>query len=210
MEKLDEQNTFSQNDKDIFERLKVGEPIRLDDPEYYKVQEVVNRKIELSAQLNTSTNIDQVRNRISEIIGTTLDESTTVFAPFYTNFGRFTRIGKNVFINHACSFLDMGGIILEDYVLLGPKVNLITENHPIDPTDRRTLICKPIVIKRNAWIGAAATILPGVTIGENAIVAAGAVVSKDVPANTVVGGVPAKFIKTIDSLHSVQPHNSDF
>ena len=91
----------------------------------------------------------------------------------------------------------MGGITIEDDVLIGPKVNLITENHSLNPNDRKSLICKPIVIKRNAWIGAAATILPGVTIGENSVVAAGAVVSKDVPANTIVGGVPAKFIKTI-------------
>ena len=164
---------------------------------YSKVQEVVNRTIGLSAKLNNSTDIDQVRERLSEIIGSTIDESTTVFAPFYTNFGRFIQIGKNVFINHACSFLDMGGITIEDDVLIGPKVNLITENHPLDPADRKALICKPIVIKRNAWIGAAATILPGVTIGENAVVAAGAVVSKDVPANTVVGGIPAKHIKNI-------------
>ena len=109
---------------------------------------------ELSVQLNTSTDIDQIRERLSEIIGTTIDESTTVFAPFYTNFGRFTQIGKNVFINHACSFLDMGGITIEDDVLIGPKVNLITENHPLDPADRKALICKPIIIKRNAWIGA--------------------------------------------------------
>jgi acetyltransferase-like isoleucine patch superfamily enzyme len=92
----------------------------------------------------------------------------------------------------------MGGITLEDEVLLGPRVNLVTENHPLDPTDRRALICKPIIIKRKAWIGAGATILPGVTIGENAVVAAGAVVSKDVPANTVVGGIPARVIKTIN------------
>jgi acetyltransferase-like isoleucine patch superfamily enzyme len=91
----------------------------------------------------------------------------------------------------------MGGITLEDDVLIGPKVNLVTENHPLDPVDRRSLISKPIVIKRNAWIGAAATILPGVTIGENSVVAAGAVVTKDVPPNTIVGGVPAKVIKTI-------------
>ena len=83
-------------------------------------------------------------------------------------------------------------------MLIGPKVNLITENHPTAPAERKNLYCKPIIIKRNAWIGAAATILPGVTIGENAIVAAGAVVSKDVAANTIVGGVPAKVIKTID------------
>lgn len=183
------------NRDDIFARMKAGEAIRLDDPQYFKVQVVVNRTIKLSAQLNTSTNIDQIRDRLSEIIGKKVDDSTTVFAPFYTNFGLFTQIGKNVFINHACSFLDMGGITIEDEVLLGPKVNLITENHPLDPSNRRALICKPIVIKRNAWIGAAATILPGVTIGENAVVAAGAVVTTDVPANTVVGGVPAKIIK---------------
>ena len=91
----------------------------------------------------------------------------------------------------------MGGITIEDDVLIGPKVNLITENHPLNPNDRKSLICKPIVVKRNAWIGAAVTILPGVTIGENSVVAAGAVVTADVPPNTIVGGVPAKFIRNI-------------
>ena len=197
MEKVEKENSSNQHGRDIFDRMKAGEPIPLDDPEYHKVQEVVSRTLKLSASLNTATDVDQIREGLSEIIGTPLDKSTTVFAPFHTNFGQFIQIGKNVFINHACSFLDMGGITLEDQVLLGPKVNLITENHPVDPANRRSLICKPVIIKRNAWIGAAATILPGVTIGENAIVAAGAVVSKDVPANIVVGGVPAKFIKTI-------------
>jgi len=192
MKQREEENSSNRNDRDILDRLRAGEPIRLDDPQYFKIQEIVDRTIELSAQLNTSTHIDQIRERLSEIIGTPLDKSTTVFAPFYTNFGRFTQIGKNVFINHACSFLDMGGITIEDEVLIGPKVNLITENHPLDPADRRALITKPIVIKRKAWIGASATILPGVTIGENSVVAAGAVVTKDVPDNTIVGGVPAK------------------
>jgi acetyltransferase-like isoleucine patch superfamily enzyme len=183
--------------QDILHRLKAGDRIRLDDPEYFIIQAIVDRTIKLSAALNTSTGIDQTRAILSDIIGTTLNENTTVFVPFYTNFGRFITIGKNVFINHACSFLDMGGITIEDDVLIGPRVNLTTENHPLEPADRRALICKPILIKRNAWIGAGATILPGVTVGENAVVAAGAVVSKDVPANTVVGGVPAKVIKTI-------------
>ncbi len=181
----------------IFEKLKAGEPIRLDDPQYPKIQEVVDRTIKLSVVLNNCGDINKIRDLLSEILGAEIDESTTVFAPFYTNFGRFITLGKRVFINHACSFLDMGGITLEDDVLIGPKVNLVTENHPVNPSDRRALICKPILIKRNAWIGAAATILPGVTIGENAIVAAGAVVSKDVAANTIVGGVPAKLIKDI-------------
>jgi acetyltransferase-like isoleucine patch superfamily enzyme len=182
----------------IFERMKAGEAVRPGDPQFSKVMEVVTRTQALSVQLNASTHIDQVRERLSDIIGSPIDNSTRIFPPFYTNFGRFINIGKNVFINHACSFLDLGGITIEDDVLIGPKVNLITENHPLDPADRQTLLLKQIVIKRNAWIGAGATILPGVTIGENAVVAAGAVVSKDVPANTVVGGIPAKIIKSIN------------
>lgn len=186
---------------DILERLKCGEPIRLNDPQYYKINEIVTRTIKLSQQLNASDNIDDVRELLSEIIGTKIDESTTIFPPFYTNFGKFISIEKNVFINHACSFLDMGGITIEDEVLIGPKVSLITENHPTDPNDRRALITKPIVIKRKAWIGAGATILPGVTVGENSIIAAGAVVSKDVPDNVIVGGIPAKIIKEIKQLN---------
>lgn len=184
---------------DIFERMRAREPIRLNDPEYFKINEVLCRTMELSRQLNSAIDTVQIRQCLTEIIGTTIDESTTIFAPFYTNFGRFTKIGKNVFINHACSFLDMGGITIEDEVLIGPRVNLVTENHPLDPADRRALVTKPILIKRNAWIAAGATILPGVTIGENSVVAAGAVVSKDVPDNVVVAGIPAKIVKSIQA-----------
>ncbi len=182
----------------IFQRMKAGEPLRKDDPEYAVFAETVSRTIKLVTEMNASAaDIDQVRKRLSEIIGTEIDASTTIFPPFYTNFGRFIQLGKNVFINHACSFLDLCSITIEDDVLIGPKVNLITENHPLDPNDRKTVLLKPILIKRNAWIGAGVTILPGVTIGENAVVAAGAVVSKNVPANSIVAGIPAKVIKTL-------------
>lgn len=93
--------------------------------------------------------------------------------------------------------MDRGGITLEDGVFIGPNVNIITENHAEEPELRHNVYTKPILIKRNAWIGAAAIILPGVTIGENAIVAAGAVVTKDVPDNMIVGGNPAKIIRKI-------------
>jgi acetyltransferase-like isoleucine patch superfamily enzyme len=186
-----------EDENNILYRMRSGEPIRLDDDQYPRIQTVINRTIKLNAKLNTSEDVEQIRKRIGEIIGSEIDASTIIFVPFYTNFGQFITFGKNVFINHACSFLDMGGITIEDNVLIGPKVNLITENHPLNPADRRALICKPIVIKRNAWIGATATILYGVTIGENSIVAAGAVVTSDVPPNSIVGGVPAKFIKNI-------------
>lgn len=182
---------------DILSRLRSGEPIEINAPEYYKINDIVKRTIKLSHKLNNSVDIDQIRSVLSEIIGKEIDTSTTIFAPFYTNFGRYISIGKNVFINHACTFLDMGGVIIEDEVLIGPKVNIITENHPLDPTNRRTIITKPVTIKHKVWIGANATVLPGVTIGENAIVAAGAVVSKDVPENVIVGGVPARIIKSI-------------
>ncbi|MBS1581612.1 MAG: sugar O-acetyltransferase [Bacteroidetes bacterium] len=183
--------------RDIFDRMRAGEAFRPDDPQYHKVQAVVDRTLRLSATLNASDGVERTREVLGEIIGALLDPSTTVFVPFHTNFGAFIRIGRNVFINHGCTFLDMGGIVIEDDVLIGPKVSLITENHPLDPADRRALIAKPITVRRNAWIGAAATILPGVTIGENAVVAAGAVVTKDVPPGTVVGGVPAQIIRKL-------------
>lgn len=181
----------------IFERMLSGGIIRNDDPLMVKVWEAVSQTIKESSALNSSTTIEEIRNRLSEIIGGKIDDSSTIFVPFYTNFGKHIKIGKNVFINHACSFLDMGGITIEDNVLIGPKVNLITENHPIQPSQRKSLILNSILIKRNAWIGAGATILPGVTIGENSIIAAGAVVNKNVPDNTIVGGIPAKIIKPI-------------
>lgn len=183
---------------DIFERLQAGELLRKDDPEYGLFGEAVSRAIRLCAVMNaTATDVDQVRSQLSTIIDTGIDKSTTIFPPFHTNFGRSIRLGKNIFINHACSFLDIGGITIENDVQIGPRVNLTSENHPLDPGDRTTLIPRPVVIKRNAWIGAGATILPGVTVGENAVVAAGAVVSRDVSPNTVVAGVPAKVVKTL-------------
>lgn len=175
-----------------------GGILRKDDPQMPEMWRVVANTIRLSAALNTSTDVDQIREHLSEITGREIDKSTTVFIPFYTNFGKHIKIGKNVFINHACSFLDIGGITIEDDVQIGPKVNLITENHPIDPSQRKNLDLKSILIKKNVWIGAGATILPGVTVGENSIVAAGAVVSKNVPTNTIVGGIPAKVIRGIN------------
>jgi len=102
-----------------------------------------------------------------------------------------------VFVNHACEFMDRGGITIEDDVLIGPKVNLVTINHPLDPAHRRATYCAPIVIKKGAWVGASVSVMPGVTIGENAVVAANAVVTRDVPDLAVVGGVPARVIKHI-------------
>lgn len=169
----------------------------MDDPEYPKIRAEANRTIELSAQMNASIDLNKVRECLGRITGAKIDESTTVFPPFYTNYGRFIRLGRNIFINHACSFLDLGGITIEDDVMIGPRVNIASEGHHVEADKRKTLVPGAVVVKRNAWIGAAATIMPGVTVGENSVVAAGAVVTRDVPANTVVAGVPAKVVKDL-------------
>ncbi|GGF24853.1 DapH/DapD/GlmU-related protein [Echinicola rosea] len=184
--------------RDIFERLLSGEAISMDDAEYVKIGEAVDRTLVLSHKLNSAQTKAEIRACLSEIIGQPIPESTTIFPPFYTNVGKHIRLGGNVFINHACSFLDLGGITIEDGVMIGPRVNITSENHPVDPVARKTMVPAAVLVKRNAWIGANATILPGVTIGEHAVVAAGAVVHRDVPANSVVAGVPAKIIKDLN------------
>jgi len=176
--------------KNIFERLLAGETVRPTDPQISRLKEEAFAVKELLIQLHNSSNPEEISEILSRILNKEIQD-VTVFTPIYIN------IGKNVFINFDCTFLALGGITIEDDVLIGPKVSLITENHPLNPQERKGLIGKPIHIKKNAWIGANATILPGVTIGKNAVIAAGAVVSKDVPDHTVVGGIPAKFIKTI-------------
>lgn len=182
---------------DIFDRLIKGEAILPSDPQAYRMLEASYRTKKLVVQMNSATDPKEIRELLGQITGSEIDESVNIFTPLYINYGKHTKIGKNVFINFDCTFLDMGGITIEDGVLIAPKVSLLSEGHPIEPESRHTLVPKEIHIKKNAWIGANATILQGVTIGENSVVAAGSVVSKDVPDNVIVGGIPAKIIKEI-------------
>ncbi len=185
------------NGKDIFERLRNGETIPPNDPNACRLREASYATKELLVQMNNSSDPAEIRGLLGRITDSKIDESVAVFTPLHINYGQHTKIGKNVFINFDCTFLDLGGITIEDNVLIAPKVSLLSEGHPVSPENRQSLVPGHIHIKRNAWLGAGATILPGVTVGENAIVAAGAVVSKDVPDNAIVGGIPAKIIKTI-------------
>lgn len=118
--------------------------------------------------------------------------------PFYTEFGLNINIGKKAFINSGCIFQDQGGIYIKDNVLIGHNVSLLTINHDLNPQKRGNIYPKPIIINDNVWIGTNATILPGISIGSGSIIAAGAVVTKDVPPNVIVGGVPAKIIKELN------------
>lgn len=141
---------------------------------------------------------EEIRALFSELTGRDVDETFVLFPPFYTDCGKNIKVGKNVFINSGCCFQDQGGVIISDDVLIGQQVVLATLNHDIVPSKRKDMFPRPVKIGKNVWIGAHATILSGVEIGENSIVAAGAVVTKSVPDNVVVAGVPAKIIRHID------------
>jgi acetyltransferase-like isoleucine patch superfamily enzyme len=152
--------------------------------------------LRIVAEINTGYRTpEEVRALLSELTGKAVDESVTVFPPFYSEFGKNLTLGTDVFINLGCRLQDTGGITIGDGTLIGHGSTLTTINHGVDPDRRADMVPAPIVIGRQVWLGAAVTVVPGVTIGDGAIVAAGAVVTRDVPAHTIVGGVPAKVIR---------------
>lgn len=157
-------------------------------------QEAVRIGMELNTKYHTP---EELREIMGRLIGKQVDCSFRMFPPFYTDFGKNITIGKDVFINSGCHFQDQGGIEIGDGALIGHNVVLATINHDLNPKENRKNHYAPIKIGAHVWIGSNATILPGVTIGDYAVVAAGAVVTRDVPAMTVVGGVPARVLKTI-------------
>lgn len=132
---------------------------------------------------------------VKELFLGNIGENSRVMPPVTVVRGNSVKIGKNVVVMNNALFMAAGGITIEDDVLVAANAQLISNNH--DLHDHAVLTCKPVRLKRNCWIGAGATILPGVTVGENAVVGAGAVVTKDVEDNTIVGGNPARVIKRI-------------
>ena len=153
---------------------------------------------QITAEINTGYHDgEELRALFSQLIGKPVDEGFGLFPPFTTDFGKNITLGKRVFINSGCRFQDQGGITIGDDVLLGHNVVLATLNHDPVVARRASMLPAPIVIGDKVWIGANATVLPGVTIGKGAIVAAGAVVHRDVPPFTVVGGVPARILREL-------------
>ncbi len=161
---------------------------------YADVQHTMRLAAEMNAGYHTEA---EVRDYMRQITGSEIDETLRIFTPFHINYGKKTTFGRDCFVNFGCTFLALGGITIEDDVFIGPHCVLATEYHPENPETRHSLLTKPIVVKRNAWLGANVTVLAGVTIGENAIVAAGSVVTKDVPDNMVVAGSPARVVREI-------------
>lgn len=159
-------------------------------------QEAIRIGMELNTKYHTP---EEIRKIIAQLTGKPVDDKFRLFPPFYTDFGKNITFGKDVFINSGCHFQDQGGITIGDGCLIGHNVVLATINHDLMPENNRKNHYAPIHIENHVWIGSNATVLPGVTIGDWVVVAAGAVVTKDVPEQTIVGGVPAKLIKTIQN-----------
>lgn len=184
--------------KEFLEYLNSGKTVKEGTDMSYSLDYYNDEARKILAELNNSYHDqDEIRELFSDLIKRDLGKNFKHFPPFYTDCGLNIHIGDDVFINSYCKFQDHGGIYIGDRCLIGHAVVLATLNHGESPKDRGDLIPAPIHIGNDVWIGSNSTVLPGVTIGDGAIIAAGAVVSKDVEEMTIVGGVPAKPIRKI-------------
>lgn len=170
-------------------------------PEFSRYAERIARVTDVTSRLNVLpfSDVEARAELLSVVFGGPLPESVTIYPPFFTEYGLGTTFGENVFVNQGCTFMDNGGISIGDNVMIAPKVSLITGGHPLPLAERREYVTRaPIVIEDDVWIGTAAVVTQGVTIGAGSVVAAGAVVTRDVPARTLVVGVPARVVKNVD------------
>ena len=181
----------------IYDRMLRGETIRRTDPGFDILLDDFHRALVYSQRIGSSTDYSEVRSLISEMTGSVVDDSVFIVPPARFDHGRFCRFGRNVFVNSGAVFLDQGGIVIGDDVKIGPNVTFVTSNHPLDPGHRSDIISERITVGRNVWIGANVTVLPGVTIGDDSVVAACSVVTRDVPEGKLVMGSPARVVKDV-------------
>ena len=183
---------------DLLEALNAGRTITGDSPLHLVMHRTSQEALRITGELNGGYHEPaRVRELLAQLTGRPVDESVTVFPPFYSDFGRNITLGKRIFINSGCRFQDQGGVVIGDDCLIGHNTVMATLNHDLAPSRRADMHPAPVVLGRNVWIGSNVTVLPGVTIGDNAVVAAASVVTKDVPENTVVVGSPARVVRTL-------------
>ena len=182
--------------QDFLDHVNRGALVAAGSEQHQFMHGVAQEALRTIAEMNTGYRTpEQLRDLLSQLTGGPVDETVAVFPPFYSEFGKNLRLGKDIFINMGCRFQDTGGITIGDGTLIGHGTTLTTLNHSLDPARRADMTPAPIVIGRRVWLGAAVTVVPGVTIGDGAVVGAGAVVTKGVAADTIVAGVPAKLIR---------------
>jgi len=183
---------------DVYELIDKEGSIRTDNPLMKVLEKEMVRSHALCLKISAMKPTDPgYKELLEELFQSRIDDSVSIVSPFYCDCGRRMKLGKNIIINTGATILPPGIVEIEDNVLIGPNVRIVTVDH--DLYDRHHLYhFGKVTIKNNAWLGIGVTVCPGVTIGRNSVVAAGSVVTEDVPDNTVVGGVPAKMIKTLD------------
>ena len=174
------------------EQMKAGSPVHL------KMHELSQEALKITMEINNAYHTpEEILELMEKLTGRKIGERFGLFPPFYTDCGKNIHIGNGVFINSGCKFQDQGGIYIGDGALIGHNTVLATLNHGMLPEERGDLIPRPIHIGKNVWIGSNSTILPGVTIGDNAVIGAGSIVTKDIPADMIAVGNPAKVIRSI-------------
>lgn len=179
---------------DVFEKLKAGIAVDMLSPEYRPAVDELHRADKALFHVNHSEpGSQELTDALNELFAGEYPEGLGLFTPVQIDFPKQMTFGKRVFINHHFTAMSIGGINIGDHVQIGPNVTIVTDNH--DFANRYILKCKLVNIGNNVWIGANAVIMPGVTIGDNAVVAGGALVTKDVPSDCVAGGSPAKVLK---------------
>ncbi|QPZ38859.1 sugar O-acetyltransferase [Paramicrobacterium chengjingii] len=184
---------------DLLEVLNSGRTITGDSPLHEVMHRTSQEALRITGKLNGGYHEPaRVRELLAELIGAPVDETVTVFPPFASDFGKNITLGKRVFINSGCRFQDQAGVTIGDDCLIGHNAVFATLNHDIDPLHRADMHPGPITLGNNVWLGANVTVLPGVTIGEDAVVGAASVVTKDVPPGMIVVGSPARIVRAVD------------
>jgi acetyltransferase-like isoleucine patch superfamily enzyme len=184
--------------EELVEVLNAGQTITGNSPFHKVMHRVSQDALRITGELNGGYQEPaRVRELLAQLTGKPIHESVTVFPPFYSDFGKNITLGERIFINSGCNLQDQGGVFIGDDCLIGHNTVMATLNHDLAPSRRADMHPAPIVIGRNVWIGSNVTILPGVTIGDNAVVAAASVVTKDVPENSIVVGSPARVVRQV-------------
>lgn len=175
-----------------------GAPLRSDSEVQLFMNYAADEAQKITAKINGSYHTqEELRALVSELVGYEVPETFRLFPPIYSDYGKNITLGENVFINSGCCFQDQGGIAIGDGCLIGHQVVIATLNHDPSPETRASMTPKKVTLGKNVWVGSHATILPGVSVGDGSIIAAGAVVTKDVPPGCVAAGVPARVIKRL-------------
>ena len=182
----------------FLDHVNAGKTVKLPSEEIAYSGYLTQEALKVTAEINSGYHTPEELQRLfSELTSQPVNPTLGLSPPFYTDCGKNIHIGHHVFINTGCTMQDQGGVYIDDGALIGHHATLVTLNHDLDPDHRGDLHPAPIHIGKRAWLGANVTVLPGVSIGDGAVIAAGAVVTKNVPANTIAAGIPAKILRTI-------------